>query len=82
MTGYLRPRGLDEALAALAAGPRVVVAGGTDFYPARVGQPLDEDVLDITALGGLRAITQDQTHWCIPALEGTLHRCIDRARLG
>jgi CO/xanthine dehydrogenase FAD-binding subunit len=68
LAGYLRPRELDEALAALAAGPRVVVAGGTDFYPARVGQPLDEDVLDITALAGLRAITQDQAHWRIPAL--------------
>jgi CO/xanthine dehydrogenase FAD-binding subunit len=65
---YLRPRALDEALAALAAGPRVVVAGGTDFYPARVGQPLDEDVLDITALAGLRAITQDEGRWRIPAL--------------
>jgi CO/xanthine dehydrogenase FAD-binding subunit len=68
LAGYLRPRELDEALAALAAGPRVVVAGGTDFYPARVGQPLDEDVLDITALAGLRAIAQGEAHWRIPAL--------------
>jgi CO/xanthine dehydrogenase FAD-binding subunit len=68
LAGYLRPRDLDEALAALAAGPRVVVAGGTDFYPARVGKPLDEDVLDITGLADLRAVTQDRAHWRIPAL--------------
>jgi len=30
-----------------------VLAGGTDFYPARVGQPVREDILDITALAGL-----------------------------
>jgi CO/xanthine dehydrogenase FAD-binding subunit len=68
LAGYLRPRALDEALAALAAAPRVVVAGGTDYYPARVGRPLDDDVLDITALPGLRAIAADDLHWRIPAL--------------
>ena len=68
MASYLRPTRLDDALAALAAGPRVIVAGGTDFYPARVGQPLDEDILDISGLGELREITDDGTGWRIPAL--------------
>ncbi len=69
MGAYLRPRDLDDALAALAAGPRVVVvAGGTDFYPARVGRPLDDDVLDITAIAGLRAIMRTHGGWRIPAL--------------
>ena len=38
MGSYLRPASLDEALAALAAGPRTLLAGGTDIYPARVGR--------------------------------------------
>ena len=58
MGSYLRPVELDEALAALAARPRVVLAGGTDYYPARVSRPVDDDVLDITWLSSLRAIAR------------------------
>jgi CO/xanthine dehydrogenase FAD-binding subunit len=65
---YLRPVDLTEALAALAAGPRVILAGGTDYYPAGVGQPLDDHVLDITALPELRRIADERAHWRIPAL--------------
>jgi CO/xanthine dehydrogenase FAD-binding subunit len=68
MGSYLRPAELTEALAALAARPRVILAGGTDYYPARVGRPVDDDVLDITALSSLRAITQADGVWRIPAL--------------
>jgi CO/xanthine dehydrogenase FAD-binding subunit len=65
---YLRPTELKEALAALAASPRIILAGGTDYYPARVGQPLDDDLLDITALPELRRIADEGAHWRIPAL--------------
>ena len=65
---YLRPTRLDDALAALAAKPWVVIAGGTDHYPARVGKPLDEDVLDITAIEALRGTRLVDRHWRIPAL--------------
>ena len=68
MGSYLRPTELKEALAALAAGPRIILAGGTDYYPARVGQPLDDDLLDITALPDLRRIADEGAHWRIPAL--------------
>jgi CO/xanthine dehydrogenase FAD-binding subunit len=68
MVDYLRPTRMDDALAALAAGPRVVLAGGTDFFPARVGFAVKEDVLDITALPGLRAIAEEDGRWRIPAL--------------
>lgn len=68
MAGYLRPGRVSEALAALAAAPRAVVAGGTDFYPARVGRPLDDDILDITALDELRHVRDDGACWRIPAL--------------
>lgn len=65
---YLRPTGLEEALDALASGPLTVVAGGTDYYPARVGRPLDDDVLDITGLTGLRGIADEGAHIRIGAL--------------
>jgi CO/xanthine dehydrogenase FAD-binding subunit len=59
---------MEEALAALAARPMSVLAGGTDFYPARVGRPVREDILDITALSSLRAIEQAGEGWRIGAL--------------
>lgn len=68
MASYLRPTRLEEALEALSSRPRVVIAGGTDYYPARVGRPLDDDVLDITALQALRAIADEGKAWRIPAL--------------
>lgn len=68
MPDYLRPTALDDALAALSSRPLTVLAGGTDFYPARVGAPLDDDVLDITALQSMRAIEERDDHWLIPAL--------------
>ena len=73
MAAYLRPHRLNEALGALAAGgpagtPWVVVAGATDHYPARVGRMPAEDVLDVTAIAGLRDIAEIQGGWWIGAL--------------
>jgi CO/xanthine dehydrogenase FAD-binding subunit len=59
---YLRPTDLAEALAALAQSPLTVLAGGTDFYPARVGRPLDDDILDIGALATLRGVADAGDH--------------------
>jgi len=68
MGSYLRPTELGDALAALGGrAPRTILAGGTDFYPARVGRVVDEDVLDITALP-LRGIDDRGDHWRIGAL--------------
>ena len=67
MGSYLRPTVLDDALGALGAGPRAILAGGTDFYPARVGRVVDEDILDITALP-LAGIADGGDHWRIGAL--------------
>jgi CO/xanthine dehydrogenase FAD-binding subunit len=66
MASWTRPANLSAALAALAERPRALLAGGTDFYPARVGKPLDDDVLDVTALEGLAAISRDAQGWRIP----------------
>ena len=68
MATYLRPAELDEALAALNSQALTIVAGGTDFYPARVGKPLDDDVLDVTALAALRGIDERDDHFVIGAL--------------
>jgi len=65
---YLRPARLDEALATLAAEPRLVLAGGTDVYPAFTSRPIDRPVLDITGLDGLRGVTEADDGWRIPAL--------------
>jgi CO/xanthine dehydrogenase FAD-binding subunit len=88
MGSYLRPESLGKALAALEAGPRTVLAGGTDYYPARVGLPLDDDILDITAIGELRGIEAGNgqirigalARWCeladaplSPAFDGLRH---------
>lgn len=45
----------------------VVLAGGTDFYPARVGRGVEEDVVDVTAIAGLRGIELEGDHWRIGA---------------
>ena len=68
MASYLRPRDLESALAAMAEMPRIIVAGGTDYYPARVGRPLDDDVLDVTGIESLRAIEDLGARYRIGAL--------------
>lgn len=67
MGRYVRPTDLTEALTALAAGPLTVLAGGTDFYPARVGKPITEDILDVSALAALRGIADRGDHFRIGA---------------
>jgi CO/xanthine dehydrogenase FAD-binding subunit len=64
---YLRPGSLDVALDALRTRPLTVLAGGTDYYPTRVGQPLQDDVLDVTAISELNGIHDAGSHWRIGA---------------
>ena len=68
MTDYLRPETLPEALDLLNARGLTIIAGGTDHYPARVGAPLDEDLLDVTAIAGLRGVEDRGDHLRIGAL--------------
>ena len=88
MGRYVRPTAVTEAVAALAAGDLTVIAGGTDFYPARVGQPLDDDVLDISAIEALRGVSDAGDHWRIGAtttwtdlIEAELPACFDGLKL-
>jgi len=67
MAIYLRPDSQTEALAALAQGRLTVLAGGTDYYPSRVGKPLSDDILDISAIASLRGIREENNRWRIGA---------------
>ena len=68
MADYLRPTSLDDALAALADRPWTMLAGGTDVYPANVGRPIADDILDVTGLPSLRSIAIEDGVVRIPAL--------------
>jgi len=85
---YLRPTRPQEALQHLANGTFTILAGGTDYYAARVGRPLDDAILDITALHGLRDIASEIDCWRIGAaatwtdlLETTLPPAFDGLKL-
>jgi CO/xanthine dehydrogenase FAD-binding subunit len=85
---YLAPPDLDAALAAFAEGNWTVLAGGTDFYPTRVGRPLTEPVIDISGLDELRGIIVTEDSYRIGALtrwtdirEAELPRAFDGLRL-
>lgn len=72
MASYLRPTSLAEALDHLSAANQnapqpVILAGGTDFFPARVGRAVDDDILDITGIADLRGITESDEGWRIGA---------------
>jgi len=68
MGQYERPPELAEALQLLDARTFTLLAGGTDFYPARVGKAVTEDILDLTAIASLRGITEEADHWRIGPL--------------
>jgi CO/xanthine dehydrogenase FAD-binding subunit len=62
---YYRPATLAEALEIRAERAMTVLAGGTDVYPARTarigrGDMRQPDVLDITAIGELKGISEDE----------------------
>ncbi len=64
---YAQPHALAEALALRAQGAWTPLAGGTDFYPARVGKVIFEKVLDCSRIAGWQDITETPTHWRIGA---------------
>ena len=67
MGTYLRPLDLEETIAALAVTPLTVLAGGTDFFPARVGKPVIENIIDVTRIPSLRGIAETADAWRIGA---------------
>jgi CO/xanthine dehydrogenase FAD-binding subunit len=63
---YHRPLQLNQALELAAMGARVL-AGGTDILPALQGRDLTGTVLDLTAVTGLRGITESAKRYRIGA---------------
>ena len=59
---YFRPNTIDEAVRLLANERAQILSGGTDFYPALGDRPMRDPVMDISALGELRGITQAPEH--------------------
>lgn len=55
---WSRPVDLGDALRQLREGGWTLLAGGTDYYAGRVGRPLDEPLLDLSAIDALRGISQ------------------------
>ena len=55
---YFAPLELGEALELMHARRICVVAGGTDYFPARGQAPTKTDLLDISRVTGLRGITK------------------------
>jgi CO/xanthine dehydrogenase FAD-binding subunit len=85
---YLAPTDLASALSAVAEKPWTILAGGTDFYPVRVGRPLTEPVIDISGIDELRGITSADDSYRIGALtrwsdirDAELPRMFDGLRL-
>jgi xanthine dehydrogenase small subunit len=73
MVAYHRPITLEDALAIRAAEPVTVLAGGTDIYPAKAaragwGDMHHADILDISAVPGLRGVAEEAEAWRIGAL--------------
>jgi hypothetical protein len=53
-----RPWTLADAIALLAEGPRVPLAGGTDLYTSTAARSFSGAILDLTALPDLRGINR------------------------
>ena len=62
---YVRPARLAEALAALAAAEPVVLAGGTDLYPAHVGKAPPARVIDVSRVDEMRTLVARGGAWRI-----------------
>lgn len=59
---YHQPRTLHEAVALLAAHGGVLVAGGTDVFPALVERPAPETVIDLSRVAELKGISLGPQH--------------------
>lgn len=60
---YFRPDSLEPALNWLTESDARIAAGCTDLLPATTAPGLSGPVLDLTAISGLRGISQDDQNW-------------------
>lgn len=64
---YLIVNNIEDALAALAIGPRLILAGGTDVFPRLQDRQLTGHVLDISGISELSEISSSAEYWHIGA---------------
>ncbi len=64
---FLRPQNLSEALSVLAARKVRVIGGCTDLFAATATPQLHGSMLDVTAIEGLRGISETSESWRIGA---------------
>ena len=64
---YVRVNSLEAAIAALAKGPRTILAGGTDVFPRLQDRPLTGAILDISGIAALGTVAFDGDYWRIGA---------------
>jgi CO/xanthine dehydrogenase FAD-binding subunit len=81
---YIRPKTVDDALSSLSTHQAQILSGGTDFFPALGERAIRGTVVDISALRGLRGITNNPDDTRIGALttwteiiQTRLPRCFD-----
>jgi CO/xanthine dehydrogenase FAD-binding subunit len=65
---YFLPETIAEATAGLTENNWQIVAGGTDFFPARADRPVRDDVMDISGLKELRGLIKENGYLRIGAL--------------
>lgn len=59
---YFRPESLENAVQLLAEHGAIIMAGGTDLFPAHVARRLPEKLLDVTRVPELRGVTIAADH--------------------
>ncbi|MCS6764658.1 MAG: FAD binding domain-containing protein [Candidatus Protistobacter heckmanni] len=64
---YLRPTSLAQALRSLDVQTIDILAGGMDYYAARVGRPIAAPMLDVSAVAEMRGIAAMDGGWRIGA---------------
>jgi CO/xanthine dehydrogenase FAD-binding subunit len=64
---YFQPTSLQEALVIAAERPCLMLAGGTDVFPAHATKQITAPVLDVSRVAGLRDISERQDEWVIGA---------------
>ncbi len=67
MGDFFRPQELSELVDLLSGRTLTILAGGTDYYPSKVGKLLDDDIVDVTAVSTLSGVTKTPAGWRIGA---------------
>ena len=65
---YASPTTIEETLDLRASGPSTIIAGGTDLYPASVGKPIRDNIIDISNVRDINSIEASESMWRLGAM--------------